>query len=620
MSVFTNSSDKPRIPLEVEGIQVNFCKNPCCGNFGVPASSEKQPRGRGAEDRGRDTYRVESGSYSSGRPGTPVITCLKCNGRPPIKSNHGVVEERARMSAYLVVDDPSCPNAACENHGAGVSRGSSLYYQFGKTAAGSPRYRCRACGKTFSINLSKPAKNHLLPHKNSEVFNMLVNTVPMRRICKIAGISQNTLYDKIRFLHRQTQAFVARRERRLLSGELKLDKLYLSVDRQDHMVNWTNRKDKRQTQFHAVGTADNDSSYVFAIHLNYDPDLNPDDIEVAALENGDYDRKAPFRRYARLWLKGDYAPAAAERAKTAKAKQIGGGLQASINQTYAEVSARTDVESFDLPTEYTQFPVKGMQVHAEYTLYGHFFFLRDLLGHVGKLRFFLDQESGIRAACLAAFQDRILAKECDAFYVSINKLMTNDQKEKAMREVYRRIEEMRERYPYDLTDTTLRRILIEEALKDKSPAGPWRDMWVDVPSRIKSEPEKKVCHLTEVNDYDDSHLAALLDKASLHGIDRFFAQVRNSLSLLAHAPSSASNAGRTWFQRNAYNPEIVSMLLDIYRVNYNYLEVGDDKMTPAMRIGLAKSKVRLTDILTFEGDGIKHGACPASHALQSPEE
>jgi len=32
-----------RIPVEVGAIQVNFCKNPQCQNFGVPASTEKQP-------------------------------------------------------------------------------------------------------------------------------------------------------------------------------------------------------------------------------------------------------------------------------------------------------------------------------------------------------------------------------------------------------------------------------------------------------------------------------------------------------------------------------------------------------------------------------------------------
>jgi transposase-like protein len=605
MSVPTNRSDKcaakPRIPLSVAGIQVNFCKNPECSNFGVPASTETQPKGRGAKSRGRDDYRLAGSSYSNNRPGTPVLTCLKCNATPPIKSNQGIHEEKTRISKYLSGNEPSCPNKDCENYG--VTDKKKRYHRHGPSKSGSTRFICLACKRTFSVSTSKPAKNHHLPHKNSEVFNMLVNTVPMRRICKIAGIHKKTLYDKIRFIHQQTMAFVARRERRLLTGEIPLEKLYLSVDRQDHMVNWTSRKDKRQTQFHAIGTADNTSSYVFGIHLNYDPSLKPEVVEMDACTLGDYKEKVHDRRYARLWLQGDYSPATKEKAVTAEIMDDceNHGLLNKISQTYKNAEARADVEAFDLPAECTRFPVKGMQVHAEYTLYGHFHFLSDLFKHVGKLRFFLDQESGIRAACHSAFQDRIVDRECDAFFVSINKTMTNDQKEKAMRDVRKEVAAMDRENPYDLPFATLRRMLIARAIKKKQPIGPYRDMWVDVLSRIKSEPEKKVCHLTDFYDYDDDHLAALMDMASLHGIDRFFAQVRNSLSLLSRAPNSASNTGRTWYQKNAYNPEVVAMLLDIFRVNYNYLEVGDDKKTPAMRLGLAKSKVRLTDILTFEG-------------------
>ena len=30
-----------RVPPAVSGIQVNFCKNPLCGNYGVPAMAER---------------------------------------------------------------------------------------------------------------------------------------------------------------------------------------------------------------------------------------------------------------------------------------------------------------------------------------------------------------------------------------------------------------------------------------------------------------------------------------------------------------------------------------------------------------------------------------------------
>jgi hypothetical protein len=56
-----------RVPVEVGAIQVNFCKNPQCQNFDIPASTERQPRGRGTAKRGRDTYTVV-GSGRGTRP------------------------------------------------------------------------------------------------------------------------------------------------------------------------------------------------------------------------------------------------------------------------------------------------------------------------------------------------------------------------------------------------------------------------------------------------------------------------------------------------------------------------------------------------------------------------
>ena len=57
-------------------------------------------------------------------------------------------------------------------------------------------------------------------------------------------------------------------------------------------------------------------------------------------------------------------------------------------------------------------------------LYGHFLHLLTLFDSVEKVRFFLDQDSGMRAACLGAFAGRIKDRRCDAFYVRIAKNLT----------------------------------------------------------------------------------------------------------------------------------------------------------------------------------------------------
>ena len=78
---------------------------------------------------------------------------------------------------------------------------------------------------------------------------------------------------------------------------------------------------------------------------------------------------------------------------------------------------------------------------------------------------------------------------------------------------------------------------------------------------------------------------------SLHAIDRFFMQVRRRLALLGRPIGSSASVDRCWFGYGPYKPVMVGKLLDIFRVFYNFVEVGRNKQTPAMRFGLAKGKI-----------------------------
>jgi hypothetical protein len=107
-----------------------------------------------------------------------------------------------------------------------------------------------------------------------------------------------------------------------------------------------------------------------------------------------------------------------------------------------------------------------------------------------------------------------------------------------------------------------------------------------------------------------AHLAALMDRASLHGVDRFFMQLRRMLSPLERPVATASNQRRVWRGYSPYNPVRVQQLVDIYRVFYNYAKPGRNQVTadgkavpgktPAERLGLAKGLVRIEDILYFD--------------------
>jgi len=336
---------------------------------------------------------------------------------------------------------------------------------------------------------------------------------------------------------------------------------------------------------------------VLGLHLNFDPLMDPDLIEMDAIASGDYEVKPAYRRYARLWLRRDYL----EAIKKARAQRFGThteSLRDSIAGTYRDAENRDDVEVFESLDDDLALPKDGMQVRGEYTMYGHFFFLRRLLDNTEKVRFFLDQDSAFRAACLSAFSERIKEGRCDAFYVRINSEATIDKKRQILADNRRHMEAMKQQYP-DLKDWQVKLLMIKEKMAQMVNIGTWQDRWVEHPFPNMGEPDKAMCYLTDIQGYDEDHLAWLYNKASLHAIDRFFMQVRRRLSLLERPISSSASPGRRWFGYGPYKPVIVGKLLGIFRVFYNFVEVGKNKQTPAMRLGLAKGKVTVEDIVYY---------------------
>ena len=593
-----SSPSIPPIPPEVAGINVNFCKNPRCENFGVPASIVR--------------WRRKVGSALATTPGTaydlvsrgksrPSLKCLLCGEHFSIKSNLAVAEEVMRFADYLTPpEEPHCPKPACPNHVVPVTT-ESAYYRFGLTNAGAKRWRCRRCSTTFSVG-GPATRRQRVTHLNKAVLMSLTNKMPLRRIMKVTGMNGVTLYGKINFLYRQSLTFAASRERALL--DMELDRLYISVDRQEYMVNWARDTDRRNVVLRAVGSCDNPSGYVFGAHLAFDPTMDPAAVEVDAAALKDTELPYPHRRYARLWLKKDYdealVDAEKERDRTAAKNKKGptkGDLTASIEDSYEAAAIRDDSEVSGSKDETQKLSeTRGTQVHEEYSLYGHFMFLKGLLRSVGKLRFFLDQDSGMRAACLAAFARDVKSRRVDAFYVRIAKDMTVDKKRASVTRARKAVRQYEEAFPELKPDEIVLELMKAEIARAVT-LGAWSDRWCAHPYPNMSEADKALCWLTDLEGYDDNHKARLFLKGSLHGIDNFFQRVRRSLNPLERPHQTASKAHRAWYGYSPYNPALVEKLLGIYRVMHNFVEVGKDGKTPAMRLGLAHAAVKPEDII-----------------------
>jgi hypothetical protein len=142
-------------------------------------------------------------------------------------------------------------------------------------------------------------------------------------------------------------------------------------------------------------------------------------------------------------------------------------------------------------------------------------------------------------------------------------------------------------------------LMVIDEMKRMATLGQWDDRWLTHPLPNKGEPDKRVCWLTNLGGYPEEQVARLYLKASLHSVDRFFMQARRRLSLAERGFPSASSDRRIWHGYSAYKPQNLGKVLEIFRVFYNYCSMGQDKQTPAMRMGLARGPVKLEEVLGY---------------------
>jgi transposase-like protein len=596
-----------RYPSTAAGIQVNHCKNPKCRNFGVIPKVLAGRKAGGTQPK----FVPDIGDYivvAAGK-GIPCLKCLLCSEVIPMQSNIAIAEELLRISAYLEPNLPSCKNSDCANHGNAREDIQSSYVRYGVNAHGTPRYRCQACKKVFAFG-GKSTKRQRKTVINRDIFDLMLNSSPIRRVIKRLQISPATFYSRLEFIHRQCLMFIGPREAGLMDMP-DLGKRYITTDRQKLMVNWSSRGDRRNTQLLSIASADLQTGYVLGAHLNYDSTIDNFWVMAEADAIGDIAKPRAFRRFARIWLPLDFEEAA-KRSASARTKTSGTkltaavGVAAAVDAAYEEADEREDVESV-VPVNGTRTPAQGVLLHETAVMNAHIQLITRLLVRAPKIRFFVDQESGLRAAIMAALHPKVRNRTADAFFVSVAKEVSIDEKRKIMRRTTRRFKDTRDDHP-DLTNDEVKVLMAREEMTRMRTLGKWKDRWLMHPLPDMREPEKMVCWLTDIDELAESepersnqlnHFARLYLKASLTAVDRFFMQVRRGLTIAERGIPTSSNERRIWVGKNAYNPEYLAKLLEVFRTYFNYCEVGADGRTPAMRLGLAKGPVRLEDILYY---------------------
>lgn len=541
----------------------------------------------------------------------PSLKCQLCGEIFPMQSNLAIAEELLRISTYL---EPVLPRCSDETCAASSGTNTKPPTRFGTNRHGTPRYKCANCGKTFTFG-GKSTKRQRETHVNRDVFRHLVNTVPIRRIIKLLGISTSVLYDRIDFIYEQCRLFAGERERTLID-RTDLGRRRISVDRQKLMVNWSSKKQRRNTTILSMASADQDTGYIYGTHLNFDEEMDDAAVSKDLVRFGDHHLAQPFRRYARIWLERDYERAAKRADGRRKAKKeaaelvepsLEDRLVNEVSSRYEDVVERDVIDDGDEPSLNSRTPAKGMLLHEQSVMHAHIQFVSRLLQRATKIRFYLDQEPGLRAAFMAAQVDRVLNRTADAFYVQVTKDGTVDQKRGLVGKSIKAFRRMCEAHP-DFTEEEVELLLIRAEMERVREIGKWNDRWLRHPLSDMREPVKMICWLTDIEKQSEDRnereaqlqqAARLYRRASLNEIDRFFMQLRRALTMAERGVVSASADRRLWFGKNAYNPGILAKLVEIFRTYFNYCEVGEDKRTPAMRMGLARGPVAEEDILYF---------------------
>ena len=272
-------------------------------------------------------------------------------------------------------------------------------------------------------------------------------------------------------------------------------------------------------------------------------------------------------------------------------------LLRQIERLYADAASREDVENIELQalnTDYsTPFLSCGLQVHMPYTAYAHWLLLHRLLKGAGvrQVQANMDIDSMGRAAFLSAFVDEVKRGDAHAFFVKSTKYQTIDERRDILAQSRRERNAFRQTLPEAVRGDRreVARRMMKARIEERQKHGKWDDEWVEHPLPTLNEPHKAMSWLTPDVSIDEDRKADLFLRSGLGVIDNVFLKTRRLFNALERPVATTSSGGNTvWHGYAPYNPAMLQKYVTIFRAVNNFVFVGDDGATPAMRLGFAK--------------------------------
>ncbi len=359
------SSDK--LPKEVDGLQLNFCKTLACDNFGLSADNRYV--------------------FQHVNPKRPAMVCRECGAFPPLLNNREVLNEFKRLRTLHNDGLPACKNIACQNFSQTVLNYKHLYHAFGYSGD-RQRYRCKSCQTTFVDKWS--GQNGKLEFQE-QLLGYLFTGHSVRDICRKLQMNPKTFYDHVNQIACRCRRKLAMFDNRWMNHA---DEYHLSS-------HYSALQPCSQNGVFWMVTSDARTGYVLAQHTNYSFNEEP----TGSIVHNPY--KLPAR-----FVSKKYQPEFFE-----TIKRPASSLRENIHNKYHEILARGNVEDpmGNLPE--FNYPSKGAIIRPPYTSYAHYLHVFSMCKNDKRVSIFIPQDPVLRSAALSVCLPRIQRHNIDLMYV-----------------------------------------------------------------------------------------------------------------------------------------------------------------------------------------------------------
>ncbi|PHP27843.1 hypothetical protein CJ301_09240 [Limimaricola cinnabarinus] len=404
---------------------------------------------------------------------------------------------------------------------------------------------------------------------------MITNGLPISKIADFTGLCPRDVYRKIDFIYDRVVDITARREGMFEGVNWSSVGRRFATDSQTLHLNWPNKKTRAQIAVQHLCTAHANTGYIVAAHLALDPAVHLPDIEARMTTSGDFARPRAFRSQARVWSETEF--------------------KAYLDKITQNVAVHP-LEAPDIDLD-LQLPHSGALMRQDIMQLAHAFLLRRLLGKGGeRFVFVLDADSGLALAFISAFAPWVKDGTADVVVVQFDKHKSNDQRNMLVSEGKVALElatgiSQSAWAALDYQDRLDQTDAVIEAMMRGMPLGaPFE--W---PFHTKSEPSRRVRLLTDRPSMAADRRARLMRLATLRSVDAYFHKVRSNIRFAARPAHTPSGNGRAWDRHYLYNPETMTKVIEIYRFVHNWMGPSKTKETPAMKLGLARGKMRVNE-------------------------